>query len=524
MFARCRLGALAAVVGLAGCHLIIDYKDSELDGSGGSGGGCTAGAVEPCYTGPEGTEGVGVCAAGVMVCQDDGAWTACQGDVTPQTEDCSQADDEDCNGFTCSETVWVRQIGAQAAQAYGGDVAIDPTNGDIYATGYLSGAVAFGNDVLDSQGETFVAFLAKFNRLGEPQWAKQFGKLNGSALDGEGAVGESLAVDGDRNVILVGRATPDIDLGGGSLPGGLFIGKFTPAGSLMWSKTCVGDDMHAVVDVDPGTNDVVLAGSYAIYGSGSINCGNVTHNGAEDIFVSRLAAVSGQELLSLSFGGAGSDAVADMAVDGQGNILLAGRGEALALAGGPALTGGFVAKLATNGSHVWSKGIGEGRPLALGLDGDGGLSITGAGEGMLNFGGGDLEPKGNPDLFVARLDAAGVEVWAERFGSMGDNTVYGWDIAVDAGGDIAVAGEVHGNVPIDNVVIAGDQLAFVAQFTKEGKAQWSRSFGRPGEYKLTFSSIDELIVLGQSSDATDFGTGTLQPAGHPDLFLFKIAQ
>jgi hypothetical protein len=388
----------------------------------------------------------------------------------------------------------------------------------------VSGPIVLGNDALDSQGEAPVAFLAKFNRLGVPIWAKQFGKLGGSTIDFEGAVGLSIAVDGERNVVLGGRAWPDIDLGGGSLPGGLFIGKLSPAGETLWGRSCVGDGENAVVGIDPETNDVILAGSYAVSGSGTIDCGGAIHGGTADIFIIRLSAGTGQEMLSASFGAAGLDAVMDMAVDAQGNIHLVGRGEGLSFGGAPPLTGGFVAKLAPNASHVWSTSIGDGLPRALALDSGGGPAITGAGYGVLSFGGGNLDPQGTADLFVAKLDGSGAHVWSKRFGSAGDNAVVGRDIAIDATGDIAVSGDVSGNVPIDGVVIAGNQLTFLAQFGREGTVQWSRSFGRPGKHQLSFWSLDELVVLGQSSDPVDFGTGPVSPLGQPDLFLFKLAQ
>ncbi|WP_437730271.1 DNRLRE domain-containing protein [Sorangium sp. So ce1335] len=51
----------------------------------------------PCYSGPPGTENAGRCQAGVRRCID-GAWGPCEGEVTPQPEDCSMPDDEDCDG------------------------------------------------------------------------------------------------------------------------------------------------------------------------------------------------------------------------------------------------------------------------------------------------------------------------------------------------------------------------------------------------------------------------------------------
>lgn len=63
--------------------------------------GC-AGVQCPCYTGPEGTIGVGLCVAGVQTCADLGngrALGSCDGQKTPSTETCDGFD-EDCSGST----------------------------------------------------------------------------------------------------------------------------------------------------------------------------------------------------------------------------------------------------------------------------------------------------------------------------------------------------------------------------------------------------------------------------------------
>src|SRR5262245_43811720 len=65
-------------------------------GNGGGSGACPTGAVQTCpYTGPAGTNGKGICRAGVQYCID-GVWQACLGEVAPLSESCNLVDD-DCN-------------------------------------------------------------------------------------------------------------------------------------------------------------------------------------------------------------------------------------------------------------------------------------------------------------------------------------------------------------------------------------------------------------------------------------------
>lgn len=53
-----------------------------------------------CYSGPEGTAGVGRCLEGTSACTADGSGfaNACEGEITPAEEDCASPFDDDCDG------------------------------------------------------------------------------------------------------------------------------------------------------------------------------------------------------------------------------------------------------------------------------------------------------------------------------------------------------------------------------------------------------------------------------------------
>src|SRR5688572_1560632 len=80
-------------------------------GAGGSGGApCMPGDVAACYSGPEGTQGLGLCVAGMMTCAEDGTgFGPCVGEVTPAQDACATMEDEDCDGVPAAcpgEAVW----------------------------------------------------------------------------------------------------------------------------------------------------------------------------------------------------------------------------------------------------------------------------------------------------------------------------------------------------------------------------------------------------------------------------------
>ncbi|APR83285.1 Tryptophan synthase alpha chain [Minicystis rosea] len=60
---------------------------------------CTMGDVIACYTGPQGTEGIGVCHGGQQTCLGgDQGYGPCTGEVKPTAEVCATMADENCNG------------------------------------------------------------------------------------------------------------------------------------------------------------------------------------------------------------------------------------------------------------------------------------------------------------------------------------------------------------------------------------------------------------------------------------------
>ena len=60
---------------------------------------CTPGERRPCYEGPSGTDGVGICKAGYKECVEDGSdWSECREQVLPSPEICSNGIDENCDG------------------------------------------------------------------------------------------------------------------------------------------------------------------------------------------------------------------------------------------------------------------------------------------------------------------------------------------------------------------------------------------------------------------------------------------
>jgi cysteine-rich repeat protein len=90
--------------GHGGVEVLADAQDAD-DGNPCTDDSCVGAVVShdplasvPCYTGPIGTRGRGLCADGVQLCQDGEPLGGCEGEILPGEESCISAVDEDCDG------------------------------------------------------------------------------------------------------------------------------------------------------------------------------------------------------------------------------------------------------------------------------------------------------------------------------------------------------------------------------------------------------------------------------------------
>ncbi len=61
---------------------------------------CVPGSQQSCYTGPAGTENVGICKSGTQTCNAQGTgWGPCEGEVLPGVEVCANNLDDDCDAM-----------------------------------------------------------------------------------------------------------------------------------------------------------------------------------------------------------------------------------------------------------------------------------------------------------------------------------------------------------------------------------------------------------------------------------------
>lgn len=165
------------------------------------------------------------------------------------------------------------------------------------------------------------------------------------------------------------------------------------------------------------------------------------------------------------------------------------------------------------------------------IDSKGNLLIAGTFEGTLTFDV-ELKSKGSQDIFLVKLDPDGVPLWSRRFGGSDKDESgalgRGPNVAVDAAGNVLLAGAVMGKADVGNDPVPGtdiDSDPVVLKLDADGEVLWSKRFTGAGNQKAWSVGVDaegSAFVTGEMAGTVDFGGGELTSAGDADLFVMKL--
>jgi hypothetical protein len=260
----------------------------------------------------------------------------------------------------------------------------------------------------------------------------------------------------------------------------------TTTGARVWARQFgagekVFDAAHAIA-ADAAAN-VLVVGS---------TLGNLAANGAggKDAFVRKYDS-DGREVWTRQFGTGEDDVALGVAVDPTGNVLVVGETR-----GG--LTGAhlgegdaFVRKYDAHGTELWTRQFGSGgqdRAAGVAADAAGNVVVVGRTGGGLTDGAAAASDGGS---FVRKYDAQGQELWTRQV--VGANA---WAVAVDAAGNLVVAGSTMGSLVGTNL---GGADAFVRTYDGAGTEGWVRQFGSQSHDSATGVAVDpsgRVLVVG----------------------------
>jgi enterochelin esterase-like enzyme len=311
--------------------------------------------------------------------------------------------------------------------------------------------------------------------------------------DREGGV----AVDASGNVYEALAATGTID--GQTSSGGLdvFLIKYGPTGTKLWTKVfgTPGTDRAYGLQLDPAGHPVIVG-----YTRGNLD-GAHAGNAGDDAFVMKVDPNGNQEWVTqVASQGTLADRSYGVTIAGDGSIYVTGytRG----VLAGPANLGDkdvFALRVApTGGAPTWitqfgTPGEDKGQAVATG---GGAVYVAGMATGTIGTPLPGQTP-GGLDGFLARYTTAGAATWTKQVGTTADEQV--WGVAADAAGNATVAGYTSGDLFGTQ---QGDKDIVVATFDPTGAVTASDQLGTIGNDKGAFVALD--------------GTGTTYVSGFSD--------
>lgn len=280
------------------------------------------------------------------------------------------------------------------------------------------------------------------------------------------------------------------------------------------------------------SGNLILVGSV----SGSINFGatTLTSAGSSDVFVAKFNP-AGQLLWAKSFGDAEIQSASSVGVDSSGNVYLTGSFRGNINFGGGSLSAAgslfvdiYLAKLSSDGNHVWSKSFGDPNvqnARSLAVDAAGNVILTGFFQNDVNFGGATLTSAGLYDIFLAKFNTAGAHQWSRRFGDAGaDQNARA--VTLDSMGNVYLAGEVGGTTDFGNgaMTTPATKTAFVAKFDSLGVATWVKlstgmAMDRSSANAIAVGPNGEIAIGGNFRGAFDFGAGNITNLSGDDAFV-----
>lgn len=326
--------------------------------------------------------------------------------------------------------------------------------------------------------------------------------------------GKGVARDSSGNIYLAGSTLGALD--GNSNAGGedLCLLKFDPAGTRLWTA------QFGTVAGD-GANAVAVDGAGNVYIAGftlgSLPGANAGNSGGSDLFLIKYNAAGILQWVR-QLGSAGADQARGVAVDGAGNIYVTGSTLATLPGFGNVNAGGedlFLLKYDSTGVLQWVRQFGS-------VAGDQAYGVAVGSNGQIFVVGATLgalpgnASLGGSDAFLASYTSEGTRQWIRQFGSVGFDAAHG--VAADSQGGLYLGGVTSG--VLSGSVSAGGNDLFVTKFDTLGTRIWTRQLGSVGSDTVLgvgARGTGEVYLTGSSSGALD---GNIS-AGGEDLILVK---
>lgn len=319
----------------------------------------------------------------------------------------------------------------------------------------------------------------------------------------------------DIGVAVAVGENGDVYTGGSSYMGGgggtgALLARWTADGEQVWRQMWGRDETYndAASLAVDQNGDVIVAGSVLDL------LVDLSEYG-EDLFVARFTP-DGSMVWSQQWGVAAvNDIARSVAIDADGNIYLAGSTEG-ELDGESHAGGGmdaFLVKLGPDSERIWTRVWGsaeedEGHGVAVSSGGE--VYVTGTTQGEMEAGADEV----SDDAFLTKWTAQGDQVWTRQWGGNSYDSALG--LALESGGTILVAGETNGEMALSQ----GWKDAFVTRYDPDGVQLLNLQFGsdeNDGAESIAVGADGRVYVAGSTN-----GSLGAENAGEVDCFLTVI--
>jgi hypothetical protein len=429
---------------------------------------------------------------------------------------------------------WNTFLGGSGAD-WGYGIAVDG-GGNVYVTGRSAADWGCSPTTCTVQAYTagYDAFAAKLDHDGSLTWNTFLG---GSGTD----EGYGIAVDGSGNVYVTGYVTatwgsPVRDYTAGY---DAFAAQLDSDGDLLWHTFLggSGDDYGRSIVVDGDGNVYVAGDSYSAWSCSPTACTVRAYTGNDDAFAAQLDSGDGSLTWNTFLGASAVDEGWSVAVDGDGNVYVAGNSYSAWSCSPVSCTGraytdnsdAFAAKLGSDGSLIGNAflgGTGADYGYGIAVDGDGNIYVTG--HSNATWGAPERLYDAAWDAFAAKLNSAGSLTWNTFLGGSADDDGYG--IVVDGSGNVYVTGRSNAAWSCSPTACTvrpytASADAFAAQLDSAGSLTWNTFLG--GSYVdygrgIVLDGSSNVYVAGYSYNE-NWGDPVRAYTAHYDAFAVQLS-
>jgi hypothetical protein len=195
------------------------------------------------------------------------------------------------------------------------------------------------------------------------------------------------------------------------------------------------------------------------------------------------------------------------------------------------MTDGFVVRLSSAGAYVWGKQLGatDGGDLAkaVAIDGAGNVLVAGESDQTIDLGGGPLTPLGQTDVWVVKYNASGGHLWSRRIGGQSTDAVTG--VEFDGAGNVFLEGNFRWTADFGGISLtaAGPSLedVYCAKYGPTGALLWAQQLGGiNSDYgnALAVTPTGDPLIVGTFYATGSFGGIPLVSLGQSDAFIARL--